>query len=201
MILVCGATGALGGSIARALLDLGESVRVLVRETSDYRSLAELGADIAVGDLKDDASLRDAMVGVDVVVTTATAISRGGADTIKSVDSAGGRNLINAAVAAGVQQFVYTSILAAVPGFATPIGAENEQRTDPHADLRAARAATERVLADSGLNFTIVASHAFMELWLDGFVGAPVASGRSVTLVAPARARHGFVSRRDVAAL
>jgi NADH dehydrogenase len=199
MILVCGATGALGGTVARNILERGEKVRVLVREASAYEALAELGADLAFGDLKDPTSLREATQ-VDVVVTTATAIARGGADTIAAVDSAGSANLIEASRTAGVRQFVYTSVLAAKPGFVTPIDPMGAERSDPHSELRSARAATEDLLAASGLQYTVVAPHAFMELWLGGFVGNPFAAGEPVTLVAPATARHGFVSRRDVAA-
>lgn len=95
MILVVGATGMLGGTIARTLLERGENVRILVRPGSSYEHLA--GAEPAIGDLKDETSLRAACEGVEAIVTTATSASRGGADTIESVDRAGYRNLVDAA--------------------------------------------------------------------------------------------------------
>lgn len=78
MILVVGATGNLGGSIARALLAEGKKVRVLVRPGSSYAGLVRDGAEPVTGDLKDPASLQAACAGVDAVVTTANAIGRGG---------------------------------------------------------------------------------------------------------------------------
>ena len=56
MILVVGATGGLGGAIARRLLDDGRDVRVLVRPSSSYGDLVQAGAEAVEGDLKDPAS-------------------------------------------------------------------------------------------------------------------------------------------------
>src|SRR5690606_259457 len=85
MILVVGATGALGGMIARDLLVRGEAVRVLVRPGSEYGPLLELGAQPVMGDLKDPASLARACAGVGTVISTANSAGRGGADTPDTV--------------------------------------------------------------------------------------------------------------------
>jgi len=71
MILVVGATGRLGGTIARRLLHAGRDVRVLVRPGSDHRELVALGAVPVLGDLKEPQTLGAACRGVDAVVTTA----------------------------------------------------------------------------------------------------------------------------------
>lgn len=89
MILVVGGTGRLGGSIARALLDGGKAVRVLVRDGSSFN---DARAETVRGDLKDLDSLRTACGSVDVVVTTANAIApRQAEDTIEDVDRLGNR--------------------------------------------------------------------------------------------------------------
>ena len=137
MILVVGATGDLGGLIARTLLDQGNPVRVLVRSRSRDGALVAAGAEAATGDLKDQASLRAACRGVDAVVTTATATARGGDDTIESVDRIGNRNLVDAAAAEGVHHFVFVSALGASPGHSMPL-------------LRA-KGETEQRLRDSGM--------------------------------------------------
>lgn len=82
-VLLCGGTGRLGGAIARRLSARSVAFRALVRPTTDAGSLRALGAEIRIGDLTDRASLVRALDGVDVVVTTANAISRilGGART------------------------------------------------------------------------------------------------------------------------
>src|SRR3712207_6813787 len=113
MILVVGATGVLGGMITRKLLEQGNDVRILVRPQSNYRPLVEAGAQPVFGDLKDRSSLDPAVEGIDTVVTTANSASRGGDDTVQSVDLEGNRNLVEAAAQAGVKHFIFTSALGA----------------------------------------------------------------------------------------
>ncbi|MFN2563400.1 MAG: NmrA family NAD(P)-binding protein, partial [Gemmatimonadaceae bacterium] len=60
MILVAGATGALGGEIGRRLIARRTPVRALVRATSDpakVEALRAAGCEIVVGDLKHRPSL------------------------------------------------------------------------------------------------------------------------------------------------
>ena len=110
MILVVGATGSLGGRIARGLLERGEDVRVFVRRNSPseqmaqqglahtVQSLIDAGAQPAWGDLKDKASIEAAVAGVDTVISTANAVKRGGDDTLDTVDLQGTQDLIDAAL-------------------------------------------------------------------------------------------------------
>jgi NADH dehydrogenase len=186
MILVVGATGLVGGMIARGLLAKGKSVRALVRESSDYRGLIEAGAEIAFGDLKDSASLEPAMRGVDVVITTASAGQRGGADNPISVDLEGNQNLIEAARQAGVRQYIYISALTAT--------------VDSPVPLPRAKALTEVTLRESGLTFTILAANGIMDVMLPVVIEAPLSAGKPVTLVGEGRRTHSFVAARDVAA-
>lgn len=186
MILVVGATGRLGGTITRQLLDRAKPVRVLVRAGSPYEALEAAGAEPAIGDLKDPASLAAACSGVDAVVTTATSAARGGADTIGSVDQDGSRNLIESAAAAGVPQFVYTSVLGADPESPVP--------------LVRAKAEVEARLLESGMGWTILRPDAFMDTWFPALVGGPVLAGQPVTIVGEGLRRHSFVAMRDVAA-
>src|SRR5262249_58616268 len=62
--LVTGATGFIGSSVARSLIEAGINVRVLVRSTSSDRNVADLDVETAVGDLRDMDSLYQAMTGV-----------------------------------------------------------------------------------------------------------------------------------------
>src|SRR3712207_6004384 len=121
MILVVGATGQLGGLIARSLLQQRRPVRVLMRQGSYDHGLADAGAQAAIGDLKDMDSVRAACVGVDAVITTANATARGGDDTIETVDRAGNRTLVEAAAAQGVRRFVFVSVLGASPDHPVPL--------------------------------------------------------------------------------
>jgi uncharacterized protein YbjT (DUF2867 family) len=186
MKLVVGATGQLGGLIARQLLRHDTDVRVLVRPNSTYQPLVDAGALPALGDLKDRASLDAALQGVDVVITTANAVAATGTDTIESVDLLGNRNLIEAARAAGVGQFVFISALGCTPDSSVP--------------FMRAKGVTEEHLRASGMPFTILAPNFFMEVWIGGLVGLAVAEGRPVTLVGEGRRKHSMISLQDVAA-
>ncbi len=184
MILVVGATGNLGGSIARALLAKGKKVRILVRPGSSYRELVDLGAEPVTGDLKEPASLHAACAGVDAVVTTANAIGRGGGDTIESVDRHGNQHLIEAAEAEGVRRFVFTSVLGASAESPVPL-------------IRAKGEAEQR-LTKSAMTWTILQPNLYMDTWLPMAVGGPALAGQPVTLVGEGRRRHSMVAMRDV---
>ena len=68
-VLVFGATGQQGGSVARALLHRGWRVRALVRDpfSAGAAALAARGAELVVGTFEDRAAMRSAMAGVDGV--------------------------------------------------------------------------------------------------------------------------------------
>jgi uncharacterized protein YbjT (DUF2867 family) len=168
--LVVGATGALGGVIARRLLAEGRSVRVLVRPGAAYQELEHEGAIVVVGDLRQPNTLAVACDGVDSVITTATAAGRTDGD-FESVDIRGTRALIDAAVSAAVKQFVFTSVAGARP--------------DAPVALARAKAASERALRDSGLAYTVLQPAAFMETWIGYALGAQL-------LETPGRVRVGL---------
>ena len=61
--LVTGATGFIGGAVARALVGMGTEVRVLVRPNSDLRNLRGIEVERVHGDLRDRDSLHQALTG------------------------------------------------------------------------------------------------------------------------------------------
>lgn len=185
MILVVGATGQLGGLIARTLLDRGRPVRTLVRGTPGDAAVPA-GAQTMVGDLKDPQSLATACRGMSAVVTTANSVGRAGVDTVDSVDRRGNHALVEAAAAAGVRRFVFTSALGASPDSPVPV--------------LQAKAETEQHLRASGMDWTILQPNLFMDTWVPTVVGGHALAGESVTIVGEGRRRHSFVAARDVAA-
>ncbi|MCL4863760.1 MAG: SDR family oxidoreductase [Caldilineaceae bacterium] len=186
MILIIGATGLVGGLIARQLLQNRQDVRILVRPNSPYQPLVEAGAQPIFGDLKDPLSLAPALAGIDTVVSTATAGQRSGKDTIDSVDLAGNQNLIDAVARAGVQQFIFVSALGATPDSPVP--------------LMRAKGMAEARLRDSGIGYSILALNGIMDVMLPWIVGGLARTGQPVTLVGEGRRRHSWVAAADVAA-
>lgn len=186
MILVVGATGALGGLIARRLLADGRNVRILVRPGSTYQPLVAAGAEAIIGDLKELSSLRAACQGAWAVITTANAALRSGTDTVATVDDEGNHNLITVAEEAGVRRFVFVSILGSDPNSPSPL-------------LRA-KALTEERLRASGMTFTILQPDVYLDLLVANVVARPTLRGRPVVLVGEGRRRHSFVAMQDVAA-
>jgi uncharacterized protein YbjT (DUF2867 family) len=186
MILVVGATGNLGGVVTRMLLAQGQPTRVLARSHSNEQPLADAGAQIMLGDLKQRGSLDAACQGADIVITTANSAARSGADTVQTVDLEGNRNLIDAAKAAGVRQFIFVSALTADPSSAVP--------------LLQAKGKTEAYLRASDMPYTIIAPNGYMEVILGGFVGMPALMGQPVTIVGGGRRKHSFISLGDVTA-
>jgi uncharacterized protein YbjT (DUF2867 family) len=67
MIVVTGATGRTGKAATRALLDKGESVRVVGRDASKLAPLAKLGAELFVGQVEDLHSMAEAFSGASSV--------------------------------------------------------------------------------------------------------------------------------------
>ncbi len=57
MILIVGASGRLGGAVARRLLAEGQPVRAMSRAPAKLEDLQALGAEVVAGDLRDPDSL------------------------------------------------------------------------------------------------------------------------------------------------
>lgn len=123
--LVTGATGFIGANIVRALLDAGESVRVLVRGESSTRNIDGLPVDIAYGDLRDAASLRAALDGCDTLYHAAAHYSlwTPKVDDVYAVNVDGTVNLLQAALTCDLERVVYTSSVATLAASAdgTPV--------------------------------------------------------------------------------
>ena len=110
--LVTGATGLVGNNVVRMLRDAGETVRVLVRETSDPRPLAGLDLEVVRGDVCDTSSVRQAMAGVAQVVHSAAHVHIGWSELElqRSVNVEGTRNVAAAARDAGAKMVHVSSV-------------------------------------------------------------------------------------------
>ena len=185
-VLVAGATGFLGGEICRQLIGKNKNVKGLVRATSDANKVAQLkesGVEIVEGDLKDKASLENALHGVSAIISTVSStFSRQEGDSIQTVDDEGQNNLINAAVSADISQFVYVSFCDMTGEF----------------PLQTAKRKVERHLAESGLNYTILQPTFFMEVWLSPALGFDFPNAKA-TVYGEGKNRISWIAIKDVA--
>lgn len=109
--LVTGATGFVGGAVARHLVARGHDVRALVRTGRDRQALLTAGMEPVEGDLLDSSSLERAATGVDGIFHAAalyTFWTRRRGD-IYDVNVTGTEAVLDAARAAGVRRLVFTS--------------------------------------------------------------------------------------------
>ncbi|EKZ5285505.1 NmrA/HSCARG family protein [Klebsiella aerogenes] len=109
LILVFGATGQQGGSVARALINKGWPVRVMVRNPSSPASLAlrDAGAELVAGNFDDIEVMRGAMTGAYGVFSVQPS-SPGG--TVTDDDEVRyGKTIASLASECGVQHLVYSS--------------------------------------------------------------------------------------------
>jgi uncharacterized protein YbjT (DUF2867 family) len=142
VLLLTGATGLVGSALLPRLIASGRPVRCLVR---DPRRLGaeRVRVQIALGDLSDPPSFRNALRGVDTVVHLAAAIRDQPRGSIEELNAVATWRMVQAARKAGVGHFLFFSAQSA--------SAHNRTR------FMRAKALAERAVADSGVPHTIFA--------------------------------------------
>ncbi|HVF40517.1 MAG TPA: SDR family oxidoreductase [Gemmatimonadaceae bacterium] len=187
MILIVGATGNLGGFVARQLIAKGHPVRAMTRDRTRATALEAIGAEVVTGDLRDPESLRAATRGARAVVSASHSILGAGKSSSAHVDDEGQRALIAAAKEAGVAHFIFTSIMDAAANH--PV------------DFWRTKDKIEKHLESSGLRYTIVRPSAFMEIHAYELLGKAVMAGKRVMMFGPGNNPRNFVASEDVAKL
>jgi uncharacterized protein YbjT (DUF2867 family) len=112
MLLLTGATGLVGSTLLARLLAEGAEVRCLVR---DPRRLGaqRVRVQIALGDLTDPPSFRNALRGVHTVVHLAASIRDQPRGSIEELNGIATWRMVEAAERRGVERFVFFSALGA----------------------------------------------------------------------------------------
>jgi uncharacterized protein YbjT (DUF2867 family) len=142
VLLLTGATGLVGSALLPRLIASGRPVRCLVR---DPRRLGaeRVRVQLALGDLSDPPSFRNALRGVDTVVHLAAAIRDQPGGSIEELNAVATWRMVQAARQAGVARFVFFSAQSA--------STHNRTR------FMRAKALAERAVAESGVPHTIFA--------------------------------------------
>jgi uncharacterized protein YbjT (DUF2867 family) len=143
MLLLTGATGSVGSALLPRLVAGGVPVRCLVRDPRGLGS-DRVRVQIALGDLSDPPSFRNAMRGVSTVVHLAAAIRDQPAGSIEELTGIATWRMVEAAERAGVERFVFLS----------PLGATAHDRTR----FRRAKALAEDAVASARIASTTFAT-------------------------------------------
>ncbi len=155
---ITGATGHIGGEVARLLTDAGVEARLLVRDPSRAPSLP-------------DAEVRQAVYGdpacVEALRDVETLLMVSGAESDDRVGEH--RGFVEAAVEAGVRHVVYTSFVGAGDTSGFLLGRDH--------------GATEQIIRDSGIAFTFLRDNFYAEVFPyfaddDGAIKGPAGTGR-----------------------
>lgn len=170
MILITGATGAVGGSVARLLADEGRRLRLLVRDRTRAPNLPH--AEVVTGDYADPDSLDGAFAGVDTAFVVSGYAEPG-------VRARLHKNAFDAAARAGVGHVVYLSFQGAAPNSRFPMSRDHHQ--------------SERYLRESGVPYTALRDNLYLdlvpEMFGDGVVRGPAGRGAAALVAREDAAR------------
>ena len=177
MIIVTGATGALGSQIVEQLLQRvpAEQMGVSVRDPARAALLADRGVRVRAGDFTDPGSLRHSFEGADQVLVVSAAIRGGGAFEANAA-------AIDAAVAVGADRVLYTSHQAA--------------SADSLFAPQTVHFATEQHLAAAGVPF-VALRNGFYASSLDIHLDSALATG---TITTPLDGPVSWTAHADLAA-
>jgi NADH dehydrogenase len=112
VILLTGATGNVGAALLRRLTDAGQDVRCLVRDPNRLGA-QRVRVQIALGDLADPSSFRNALRGVDTVVHLAASVRDQKRGSIEELNGVATLRLVRAAERLGTRRFVFFSAMGA----------------------------------------------------------------------------------------
>ncbi len=164
-VRVTGASGFVGSAVARIARERGFDVRVVIRKTSSRQNLEGLDAEVVIGDMRDETSMRAAMKDVRYVLHVAADYRIWARDPgeIERANLQGTEATMRAALAEGVERIVYTSSVATLK--VSPAGdivdetrpAQAQQTIGAYKRSKVlAERAVERMVANDGLPAVIV---------------------------------------------
>jgi uncharacterized protein YbjT (DUF2867 family) len=183
-VLVVGATGQLGGVIARKLIAAGTRVRALGR---NREALARLAADaeIAAIDLRDVPQLTDACRGIDQIVATANNNMGKGPNSPTRIDLSSYQNLCAAARNTGVRRLIYVSYRGVAQ--------------DAPVDIFRVKWYIEDAIKRSGVPYVMLRPTAFMDIWIDQILAKGIRKKGVATIFGDGNTVANYIAVDDVA--
>ena len=183
MFVVSGVTGNTGSIVAQTLLDQGQTVRVIVRSEAKGASWKAKGADIAVADILDTASMTKALEGADgayFLLPPDLASETFLEDSTKRAES-----IVSAAKAARLPHAVILS----------SVGAQHEDRVGPISTV----ARLEKLFLQASIPLTAVRPGYFLENIRD-MMPAVIHEGIYPSMILPLDFKIDMVATRDIGA-
>ncbi len=172
VITVTGSTGTIGTELVRLLSERRSATRAVLRNTAKLRQLP--GIAWVVADLKHEALLEPVLAGTQRLFLLTS--NESGFGRIQS-------QVIQAAQRLGVEHVVKLSALGASPRSKAGLGLEHWE--------------AEQALQESGMSWTILRPHTFMQNWLADI--APTVRSENTIYSAIGDGRVPFIDARDIA--
>ena len=145
-VLVIGASGFVGGHLAKALLADRYAVRCLARDPAKAQGLAESGCEVVQGDISDLASVRRAVESVQAVYISVHTLSpqteAGAMERFMEIEKNGLLNIVAACRENGARRLIYVTSLGI--------------SADARSEWLRGRWETEQLLLNSGLDATVI---------------------------------------------
>jgi uncharacterized protein YbjT (DUF2867 family) len=182
-VLVVGATGQLGGAIARKLIASGVAVRALARNRDALARFAA-HAEIAPVDLRDVRKVTEACRGVDQIVATANNNMGKGATSPTRIDLSAYQNLCAAARNTGVRRLLYVSMRGVAQ--------------DGPVDIFRIKWYIEDAIRRSGVPHVMLRPSAFMEVWIDEVLAKGIRDKGVATIFGDGTAVANYIALDDV---
>ncbi len=145
-ILVTGATGFLGHTLCPYLVERGYPLHALVRPSSAWDFLRDLGVELHWGDIRDSDAVRTAVQGCQAVVHAAGEFRFWGErEDFFDVNLEGTRIILEAARQAQVKRFIYISTVAVVGAPRSGAVIDEEYPPAPQDDYQRSKLAAEQL--------------------------------------------------------
>ncbi len=140
MILITGATGKTGSAAIQELSNRNIPFRVLIRNEDKLNQITDMGGEVIIGAIEDDAALNQAMEGVQKALVLLP-----NSEQQLFLE----KKVVDAALEANVQHIVKMSSMEAVPEATSPIPKLHMQ--------------SENYIKNSGMNWTMIKPNFFMQ--------------------------------------
>jgi len=140
MILITGATGKTGSAAVQELSNRNIPFRVLIRNEDKLNQITDIGGEVVIGAIEDDAALNQAMEGVQKALVLLP-----NSEQQLFLE----KKVVDAALEANVQHIVKMSSMEAVPEATSPIPKLHMQ--------------SENYIKNSGMNWTMIKPNFFMQ--------------------------------------